>query len=87
MAEDDIAAGGFRSYFGGLALLERDCGWDRRTAHAELMDAVNDGRVRRKGDPGPPRPRYDPGDWNEHRWDTLADPSSDRPRSSHGLKS
>lgn len=76
MAEDDIAAGGFRSYFGGLVYLERACSWDRRTAHAELMDAVNDGRVRRKGDLNPPQPRYDSGDWNEHNWHTLASPAS-----------
>jgi len=68
MDEDDIAVRGFRSYFGALGLLERGCGWDRRTAHAELMDAVNDGRVRRKSDPNPPRPKYDSGNWNERRW-------------------
>ena len=68
MGEDDIAVRGFRSYFGALGLLERGCGWDRRTAHAELMDAVNDGRVRRKSDPNPPRPKYDSGNWNERRW-------------------
>ena len=74
MDEDDIAVRGFRSYFGALGLLERGCGWDRRTAHAELMDAVNDGRVRRKSDPNPPQPKYDSGNWNEHHWETLADP-------------
>lgn len=47
--------------------------------HAELIDAVNDGRVRRKSDPDPPQRGYDSGDWNEHRWQPLVGVSfSDR---------
>src|SRR3954451_12887337 len=68
MASDDVAARGFRDYEAALLLLERRCGWNRRTAHGELMKAVNDGRVRRNSAPTPPQYRYDTGAWNPHEW-------------------
>jgi hypothetical protein len=57
MAEDDIGARDFKNYDSTIAYLERMCGWDTRTAHAEFCDAVADGRLRRETRPSAPRIR------------------------------
>jgi hypothetical protein len=74
MAEDDIGARGFSSYYEAIERIREECGWSKQRAGPALLDAVNEGRIRRKNGPKLPQPQYDPGNWNPNLWPVLASP-------------